>query len=214
MASFPGTLESNNPEGYGIVYADQVSGHKTVQNLEELNNLSVAILSKSKNNANNDAIGQIWYVIDQAKYYQLKEWSPRKWKPYEAGVNSEQLTAQLDNYYKKTETYSKDEVPTKEEFNTLSNIVGTKANIDDIPNVIAEKNATNQVELKDRITKEIIYPITTGDQVTVSGSKTLNTKLAEIDAKLIGGEVGGTILWSQIIGGDEAIQNALDWYEG
>lgn len=97
MAKYPGTLESNNPKEFGIVYATEVAGHKTVQSLEELNTLPDAILSKSKTNLNNDAIGQIWFVIDQNKYYQLVSWEPKTWEEFEAGVTNEQFTNTLNS---------------------------------------------------------------------------------------------------------------------
>lgn len=78
MAKYPGTLESNNPQAFGIVYADEVSGHKSVEDLNALYTISDAILSKSKTNENDDAIGQDWYVRSKANYYRLIDWSKRK----------------------------------------------------------------------------------------------------------------------------------------
>lgn len=77
MAKYPGTLESNNPQAFGIVYADEVSGHKSVEDLNALYTISDAILSKSKTNENDDAIGQDWYVRSEANYYRLIDWSKR-----------------------------------------------------------------------------------------------------------------------------------------
>ena len=65
MARYPGTLESANTNEFGIVFADHIQGHKTVANLNALYNISDAILSKSKTNAGNDAIGQEWYVVSE-----------------------------------------------------------------------------------------------------------------------------------------------------
>lgn len=97
MAKYPGTLESNNPKEFGIVYASEIAGHKTVQNLDELKALSNAILSKSKTNLGNDAIGQIWYVVDQQKHYQLVKWEPKEWIEYQSGVTKEQFKTDLDS---------------------------------------------------------------------------------------------------------------------
>ena len=60
------TLRSNNTTetGYGVVYADEISGHRTVANLTALYALNDWQLSVSKNNTDNDAIGQLWYVVD------------------------------------------------------------------------------------------------------------------------------------------------------
>lgn len=72
------TLRSNNPDAYGIVLASEISGHKSVNTLNDLFSISDAILSVSKNNTNNDAIGQLWYVVDVDKYYKLIDWDNRK----------------------------------------------------------------------------------------------------------------------------------------
>ena len=75
---YPDRLESNNPKAYGIVKAIEISGHKTVNDLASLYSIADCILSDSKNNLNNDAIGQEWYVIDQNAYYRLVSWENRK----------------------------------------------------------------------------------------------------------------------------------------
>ena len=74
---FPDRLESNNPREYGIVTANQVSGHKSVQSFDLLLKVPDAILSSSKTNANDDAIGQLWYVSSEKLYYQLIDWNAR-----------------------------------------------------------------------------------------------------------------------------------------
>ena len=66
--TFPATLESTNPDAYGIVRANQVVGHKTVPTLNDLYQIKDFMLSDSGNNTNDDAIGQRWYVVDQKKY--------------------------------------------------------------------------------------------------------------------------------------------------
>lgn len=73
---------NNTSTGYGIVYADEVSGHRTVGNLTALYALHDWQLSASGNNTDNDAIGQLWYVVNadgngNGCYYQLKDWSNR-----------------------------------------------------------------------------------------------------------------------------------------
>ena len=73
---FPDRLESNNPAAYGVVKANQVSGHKTVDTVENLYTLADAILSD--NGTGNDAIGQRWYVISENYYYELVNWANRK----------------------------------------------------------------------------------------------------------------------------------------
>ena len=75
---YPDRLESNNPSSYGIVKSIEVSGHKTVNTKQDLLNLADAILSDSKTNSNNDAIGQQWYVYSENCFYQLINWTNRK----------------------------------------------------------------------------------------------------------------------------------------
>ena len=75
---YPDRLESNNPKAFGIAKAVEISGHKTVKNLDSLYSIADCILSDSKSNLDNDAIGQEWYVIDQDSYYKLVSWENRK----------------------------------------------------------------------------------------------------------------------------------------
>ncbi len=109
------TLRSNNTTetGYGVVYADEISGHRTVANLTALYALNDWQLSVSKNNTDNDAIGQLWYVVDadgkgNGDLYQLKNWENRKkaegWQKFGAGsvdMSSYQTTAEADQKYVK-----------------------------------------------------------------------------------------------------------------
>lgn len=74
---------NNTSTGYGIAYADEVSGHRTVGSLADLYALHDWQLSASGDNTDNDAIGQLWYVVNadgngNGCYYQLKDWSKRK----------------------------------------------------------------------------------------------------------------------------------------
>lgn len=109
------TLRSNNTTetGYGVVYADEISGHRTVANLTALYALNDWQLSVSKNNTDNDAIGQLWYVVDadgkgNGDLYQLKNWENRKkaegWQRFSPGtvdMSSYQTTAEADKKYVK-----------------------------------------------------------------------------------------------------------------
>ena len=74
---------NNTSTGYGVAYADEISGHTTVANLTALYALHDWQLSASGDNTNSDAIGQLWYVVDadgkgNGTLYQLKDWSKRK----------------------------------------------------------------------------------------------------------------------------------------
>ena len=101
---------NNTSTGYGIAYADEVSGHRTVGNLTALYALNDWQLSASGDNTNSDAVGQLWYVVDtdgngNGALYQLKDWNKRKeaagWSVFTGGGGSG--TADLSNYVTKTD---------------------------------------------------------------------------------------------------------------
>ena len=77
MAKYPAQLQSANLNEFGIVYADEVQGHKTVATLNALYDITDPILSKSVVNTNNDAIGQEWFVVSEGCYYRLDNWANR-----------------------------------------------------------------------------------------------------------------------------------------
>lgn len=94
---------NNTSTGYGIAYADEVSGHRTVANLTALYALNDWQLSASGDNTNSDAIGQLWYVVDadgkgNGVFYQLKDWNKRK-----EAAGWSQFTIDLSNYVTKTD---------------------------------------------------------------------------------------------------------------
>lgn len=94
---------NNTSTGYGIVYADEVSGHRTVGNLTALYALNDWQLSASGDNTNSDAVGQLWYVVDadgngNGALYQLKDWNKRK-----EAAGWSQFTIDLSNYVTKTD---------------------------------------------------------------------------------------------------------------
>lgn len=108
------TLRSNNvgKTGYGVVYADEVSGHRTVEDLEALYALYDWQLSASGDNTGNDALGQLWYVVDadgkgNGDLYQLVDWEKRAtedgWRVFTTGTSVDlkdyQTTAQADEKY-------------------------------------------------------------------------------------------------------------------
>lgn len=77
IITFPSKIGSNNPKAYGAINATQVSGHKQVATTSDLYTISDSILSESKDNTNNDAIGQRWFVQSSQDYYQLISWENR-----------------------------------------------------------------------------------------------------------------------------------------
>ena len=94
---------NNTSTGYGVAYADEVSGHRTVANLTALYALNDWQLSASGDNTDNDAIGQLWYVVDadgngNGTLYQLKDWNKRK-----EAAGWIQFTIDLSNYVTKTD---------------------------------------------------------------------------------------------------------------
>lgn len=94
---------NNTSTGYGVAYADEVSGHRTVGNLTALYALNDWQLSASGDNTNSDAVGQLWYVVDadgngNGALYQLKDWNKRK-----EAAGWSQFTIDLSNYVTKTD---------------------------------------------------------------------------------------------------------------
>lgn len=167
---------NNTSTGYGVAYADEVSGHRTVGSLADLYVLHDWQLSASGENTDNDAIGQLWYVVNadgngNGCYYQLKDWSKRNgaagWSiadyttKAELGGAVENINTELDKKENTTNVDQKLSLKADlEEFNnTVSSIntnIATKANAQDVTNAIGE--------LQDKI----------GDRVVVSGNVTNN----------------------------------------
>lgn len=76
--SLPDIVRITNAEQSGIVLATEVSGSRCVATLEELYTIADPILSPSRNNTNNDALGQEWYVVSENASYKLIDWNNRK----------------------------------------------------------------------------------------------------------------------------------------
>lgn len=89
IITFPAKIGSNNTNAYGAVNAKEVSGFKQVATKQDLYLISDAILSESKINQGNDAIGQQWFVQSEGEYYRLVNWYERKnsngWSLVETG---------------------------------------------------------------------------------------------------------------------------------
>ena len=71
-------LESNNPKAFGIAKATEISGHRTISNLNNLYLIPDCILSETKRNLGGDAIGQTWYVVKEGAEYRLVDWEKRR----------------------------------------------------------------------------------------------------------------------------------------
>ena len=130
MAKYPGTLETNNINEFGIVFADQIQGHRSVSNLDSLYKLTVAQLSKSKNNNGNDAIGQEWYVISESKKYKLIDWTKRNqtggWEAIN-NVSEDEFNKKLNELEQKIIN----NIDWKETVNTFADIATTYPNPQD-----------------------------------------------------------------------------------
>ena len=67
--------------------ATDIAGHRQVNTLQELFELSDKVLSESGTNENNDAIGQEWWVQEKGRNYRLNYWDNRNnkngWSPSE-----------------------------------------------------------------------------------------------------------------------------------
>ena len=147
-------LESNNPKAYGIVRAIEVSGHRTVSSLENLYTIADCILSDSKKNTNNDALGQSWYVISEGISYQLVDWENRSssagWKKLETDLSSyvttDQLKAETDK--KQNKLIAGSGIIIDEETNTISCELDADLFkiVEDLPSASAD--TTNKIYLK------------------------------------------------------------------
>lgn len=94
-----GTMRTNNfsNTGYGIVYADEVIGHRRVDTFNDLiatgENQKVFDWQLKQNNdtTGDTAIGQMWYVKDEDCYYILENWVNRRsasgWKKFETDID-------------------------------------------------------------------------------------------------------------------------------
>lgn len=69
MAKYPGTLETNNINEYGIVKADQIQGHRIVDSSEDLTKLTTAQVSVDK--THNNGRGALWYVNSSNQFFYL-----------------------------------------------------------------------------------------------------------------------------------------------
>lgn len=162
MAFYPAQLQSANLEQFGIVYADEVQGHKTVADLDALYDISDAILSKSTTNSGNDAIGQQWYVISEECYYRLDNWANRN------QASGWRKMQNVDEEFDSLQSHGADKI---ESFTTTDSTV--------LLNYNTWKNSTSNVD------GSVTIPAATGDQagvLTANGKDQLTqlNKIAEV----------------------------------
>lgn len=169
MAFYPAQLQSANLEQFGIVYADEVQGHKTVANLEALYDVSDAILSKSTTNAGDDALGQQWYVVSEGCYYRLDNWANRN------QASGWRKMQNVDEEFDSLQEHGADKIKS---FTTTSDTVSLNYN--------TWKNSTTSVD------GSVTIPAATGDQagvLTANGKDQLTqlNKLGEVTHLTDGG---------------------------
>jgi hypothetical protein len=100
-----GKQKSGNTDAFGIADAIELSGHRSVRTFEALYKIPDVILSSSGNNADNDALGQLWYVISEKKHYQLVDWLKRDkaegWQVFNSGGDTTKLETRITALEKK-----------------------------------------------------------------------------------------------------------------
>lgn len=205
---YPDILQSNNPNAYGIIKSVEAVGHKRVQALSDLYTLPDPILSESGNNTGNDAIGQLWYVTEQNKHYQLINWDNRKqssgWAEYSSGssdYNDLENKPDLSKYLDKTTT-SGQNVSSAVYFVSEGRFVGIEPTSGSVFSANSDRTLQTTINYQNIQTKNgsqesVLYPTglkisgkTDQDLVTANNS---TTKLKTINNQSILGEGNITI---------------------
>lgn len=103
-----GTMRVGNTtaSGYGIVYADEIIGHRRVNTYADLANIpDWSLYNKAGGETTSAAIGQLWYVTTgdtsghSAGLYQLTAWSngTKTWTFFKNGANASNTTYTFAN---------------------------------------------------------------------------------------------------------------------
>lgn len=103
-----GTMRVGNTtaSGYGIVYADEIIGHRRVNTYADLANIpDWSLYNKAGGETTSAAIGQLWYVTTgddsghSAGLYQLTAWSDntKTWTFFKNGANASNTTYTFAN---------------------------------------------------------------------------------------------------------------------
>ena len=205
MARYPGTLESANTNEFGIVFADHIQGHKTVANLNALYNISDAILSKSKTNAGNDAIGQEWYVVSEGYYYRLDNWANRRqasgWRKLQ---NTDEEFDSLQNHgVDKIKNFTTTNSTVSLNFNTWKNSTTSTDGSVTIPAATGDQAGVLTANGKDQLTQ--LNKIGELTHLTDSGVFTEEASTVTIHYNCINTKEGAT---SSVVTKSEAIPEA------
>ena len=205
MARYPGTLESANTNEFGIVFADHIQGHKTVANLNALYNISDAILSKSKTNAGNDAIGQEWYVVSEGYYYRLDNWANRRqasgWRKLQ---NTDEEFDSLQNHgADKIKSFTTTNSTVSLNFNTWKNSTTSTDGSVTIPAATGDQAGVLTANGKDQLTQ--LNKIGEVTHLTDDGVFTEEASTVTIHYNCINTKEGAT---SEVVTKSEAIPEA------
>lgn len=158
---YPDRLESNNPAAYGIVKAIEIAGHRTVRTLSDLYTIADAILSDSGNNANNDAIGQSWYVVEENKEYQLIDWNNRK-----QASGWQATTAQLQEDITEVQGQLTNHINNKENPHTVTKAQIGLGNVDNTSDLDKPISTATQGALDGKVDKEANKSLVSNDLIT------------------------------------------------
>lgn len=105
-------LEPVNPAASAIAKSKQIAGARSVATRADLDTIIPQVLSASYNPANglheNDAVGQVWYVADENKYYKLTAFSvktntspftiERTWEVFiDSSITASAINTRIDN---------------------------------------------------------------------------------------------------------------------
>ena len=135
-------LEPVNPAASAIAKTTQIAGARSVATRADLDTIIPQVLSASYNPANgsheNDAVGQVWYVVDEDKYYKLTAFSvniktspftiTRKWELFiDSSITAEAINNRIDTTLKTgfaTQSIFGYDTLTEQQINTNSIYVG------------------------------------------------------------------------------------------
>lgn len=143
-------LEPVNPEASAIAKSKQIAGARSVATRADLDTIIPQVLSASYNPADgsheNDAVGQVWYVANENKYYKLTEFSVdtsaspftinRKWELFiDSSITGSAIDNRIDSMLKSgfaTQTIFGYDTLTEQQISSNSIYIGGYGNYDGI----------------------------------------------------------------------------------